>query len=62
MAANFVRCPRDRGESVEGGLPPPFRKKETTNRNSPPRAARASEFRCPSEERLTDSATEGRPA
>ena len=41
MAANFVRCPRDRGESVEGGLPPPFRKKETTNRNSPPRAGRA---------------------
>ena len=24
MAANFVRCPRDRGESVKGGLPPPF--------------------------------------
>ena len=22
MAANFVRCPRDRGESVKGGLPP----------------------------------------
>ena len=24
MAANFVRCLRDRGESVKGGLPPPF--------------------------------------
>ena len=24
MAANSVRCPRDRGESVKGGLPPPF--------------------------------------
>ena len=21
MAANFVRCPRDQGESVKGGLP-----------------------------------------
>ena len=35
MAANFVRCPRDRGESVNGGLPPPVHKKVTTNRNSP---------------------------
>ena len=26
MAANSVRCPRDRGESVNGGLPPPFHK------------------------------------
>ena len=38
MAANSVRCPRDRGESVKGGLPPPFHKKVTTNRNSPKRA------------------------
>ena len=26
MAANFVRCPRDRGESVKGGTPPFTRK------------------------------------
>ena len=38
MAANSVRCPRDRGESVKGGLPPPFHKKVMTNRNSPKRA------------------------
>ena len=38
MAANSVRCPRDRGESVKGGLPSPFHKKVTTNRNSPKRA------------------------
>ena len=38
MAANSVRCPRDRGESVKGGLPPPFHKKVTTHRNLPPRA------------------------
>ncbi len=37
MAANFVRCRRDRGESVKGGHPP-FHKKVTTNRNSPKRA------------------------
>ena len=37
-AANFVRCRRDRGESVKGGLPPPFHKSTTTNRNSPKRA------------------------
>ncbi len=37
MAANSVRCPRGRGESVKGGPPPPFHKKATTNRNSPPR-------------------------
>ena len=41
MAANSVRCPRDRGESVKGGLPPPFHKSTMTNRNSPPRAAGA---------------------
>ena len=41
MAANSVRCPRDRGESVKGGLPPPVHKKVMTNRNSPPRAAGA---------------------
>ena len=41
MAANFVRCPRDRGESVKGGHPPPFHKSTMTNRNSPPRAAGA---------------------
>ena len=34
MAANYVRCPRDRGESVKGGHPP-FHKKTTSNRNSP---------------------------
>ena len=38
MAANFVRCQRDRGESVKGGLPPPFHESTMTNRNSPPRA------------------------
>ena len=37
MAANYVRCPRDRGESVKGGHPP-FHKKTTPNRNSPKRA------------------------
>ncbi len=37
MAANFVRCLRDRGESVKGGHPP-FHNKKTPNRNSPPRA------------------------
>ena len=36
-----VRCPRDRGESVKGGPPPPFHKSTMTNRNSPPRAAGA---------------------
>ena len=36
-AANFVRCRRDRGESVKGGHPP-FHKSTTTNRNSPKRA------------------------
>ena len=41
MAANSVRCPQVRGESVKGGLSPPFHKKVTTNRNSPPRAAGA---------------------
>ena len=41
MAANSVRCPRDRGESVKGGPPPPFHKSTMTNRNSPPRAAGA---------------------
>ena len=35
MAANSVRCPPDRGESVKGGLPPPVHKNATTNRNSP---------------------------
>ena len=39
MAANSVRCLRDRGESVKGG--PPFHKSTMTNRNSPPRAAGA---------------------
>ena len=37
-AANSVRCRRDRGESVKGGLPPPVHKKVMTNRNSPKRA------------------------
>ena len=41
MAANSVRCPRDRGESVKGGPPPPCHKSTMTNRNSPPRAAGA---------------------
>lgn len=41
-----VRCPRDWGESVKGGCPPVHKKPESTNRNSPPRAARrAREFR-----------------
>ena len=40
MAANSVRCRRDRGESVKGGHPP-FHKKTTRNRNSPPRAGGA---------------------
>ena len=40
MAANSVRCPRDRGESVKGGNPP-CHKSTMTNRNSPPRAAGA---------------------
>ena len=40
MAANSVRCRRDRGESVKGGHPP-FHKSTMTNRNSPPRAAGA---------------------
>ena len=40
MAANSVRCRRDRGESVKGG-PPPLHKSTMTNRNSPPRAAGA---------------------
>ena len=40
MAANSVRCLRDRGESVKGGNPP-CHKSTMTNRNSPPRAAGA---------------------
>ncbi len=40
-AANSVRCPHDRGESVKGGPLPPVHKKVTTNRNLPPRAAGA---------------------
>ena len=40
MAANSVRCRRDRGESVKGGHPP-FHKKTTRIRNSPPRAGGA---------------------
>ncbi len=38
-AANFVRCPRVRGESVKGA--PPLHKTTTTNRNLPQRAAGA---------------------
>ena len=34
MAADSVRCPRDRGESVKGGHPR-FHKSTTTNRNLP---------------------------
>ena len=53
MAANSVRCPRDRGESVKGGLPPPFHKKGNDQSElAAARRRRAREFRFPSQERL----------
>ncbi len=46
MAANSVRCPRDRGESVKGGLPPPFHKKGNDESElAEARRRRAREFR-----------------
>ena len=51
MAANYVRCPRDRGESVKGGTPPFTKRKQRigTCRRAP-QARKEVSF--PSQERL----------